>query len=171
MRKLLLLSLLTFFVTSCYPTPKPFPVENGVWSITPTTVKDFAPISSVNGSNFDLDLIPPSTEHDFQGVKASPSGSSETALFEVSVPASTKPTRIRVSRHELPIYDKALTNKPAYTVQSSNPGVTVVQPKKPLFWRWVAFIVGAVLLIFVLVQVLVQKLANFSILGIFKRFL
>jgi heme A synthase len=66
-----------------------------------------------------------------------------------------------------------MTNKPAHEVKADNPGVTANQPKKTVWWRWVAAGLIGLLFAVAVVAAIASQVANFSpwgfILKLFKR--
>ena len=91
----------------------------------------------------------------------------------ITIPASDKPTVVEVRKAKRTIVDRALTNKPAYVVESNNPGIKAAQPKQTVWWKWIAVGVGCLFVVAMAAMVIAQKVASFSpwgsILSLFKR--
>lgn len=61
----------------------------------------------------------------------------------ITVPASDKPTVVKVTKKRQGFIKRTLTNAPAHTVESNNPGATAEQPKRSMWKRWIGFGLGA----------------------------
>ena len=85
----------------------------------------------------------------------------------ITVPASTVETVVRVRKARTNLLKKALTNAPEHKVESSTPGTKADQPKKVLWWRWLA----ALLLLAFIVLYGLQRVMNLSPVAILRRIL
>lgn len=64
----------------------------------------------------------------------------------ITVPASDTPTVVKVVKKRQGIIKRTLTNAPAHTIESDNPGVTAEQPKRTMWPRWVLFTLGVIVI-------------------------
>lgn len=99
-------------------------------------------------------------------------GELDTEMIMI-VPASDKPTPIRVEKKKMSVAKKLLTNEPEYKVTSGNQAVTAVAPKKTLWPRWAFVIFFLLFIVAAVAMAIANKIAGWSPGGmvrkIFKR--
>lgn len=153
MRRILLLCSL-ILLAGCNSTPKVRPlVDADSWQIPVTPAKVME-----NAEN--------------------PASKAEQGTLEeiITVPASTVPTRIEVYKKKPTLKQKAkelFTNTPTHEVKADNPRVKAQQPKKTVWWRWVAALIVGLFILAAMAMAVVQKFTSFSpwgaVLKLFKK--
>ena len=93
----------------------------------------------------------------------------EEPAMVITVPPSDKPTVIPVWKEKLTVKQRVLSNKPAYKVESNNAAVTVVQPKKTLWWRYAAVYVGGAILALLVAGAVAYRVVNINPLSWLKK--
>lgn len=61
-------------------------------------------------------------------------------LTTITIPASDKPTTLRVYKKKPGIVSRMLSNESEVAVVADNPSVAVETPKRALWWRWGLFL-------------------------------
>lgn len=145
------------FLTGCWSNKlQTWNPGDGVFEVPIESKSDFPPVTAGNGTVFDA-----------------PKGDEPAAILDITVPASTTPTRVRINKKKTTLFEQAMTNKPKYAVETNKKDVDVAQPKKSLWWRWLVLVGGALLLIVAIFFAIAQRVISFSpwtlFLRIFKR--